>query len=360
MDDLHLDVALLRSRVPNLTVAARAAGLRPATVSNLCTGKIPIGRAEVRTLALLASLAGCTMDELVLRGGKLGMIETGIKALDLLAPVVRGGTVGLVARPGTGQMALLAELLHRLRKKRFATVYWKPVEESVGVAEAVQESESSCGAMEEVYRKIVEDSENRDVVVGADRTTVLSGELFALRERLVAAGIRPVTTILVDARGEAADEETPYGPLDTYVRFDAELTTRGCYPSLDPVASTSTYLEGAHLEPAHALVQQQARRLLRRYRELRPLVIAGREALLSERERSDYDRGERLEAYLTQPFFIAEPYTGKAGEWVPLRHTVEDVRAILEGEADRRSLASLTFRGSLERASIRKEGADEQ
>ena len=126
-DDLLLNVPLLRRRVPNLTVAARSVGLRAATVSDLCTGKIPVGRAEVRTLVGLASLAGCTLDELVLRGGVAGMIETGIKVIDLFGPLVRGGTAGFVARPGTGQMAVMAEILRRLRVQRvFHTIRLAP------------------------------------------------------------------------------------------------------------------------------------------------------------------------------------------------------------------------------------------
>ncbi|GAF23001.1 ATP synthase beta chain [Bacillus sp. JCM 19047] len=81
---LRLNVAFLRKKVPNLTVAAKEIGLRPATVSNLCTGKIPLEKAEVQTLAKLASLAGCLMDDLVLSDDKLRLVETGIKAIDFL------------------------------------------------------------------------------------------------------------------------------------------------------------------------------------------------------------------------------------------------------------------------------------
>lgn len=115
-DSLRLNVALLRRKVPNLTTAARSVGLRPATVSNLCTGKIPVGRAEVRTLVALATLAECSLDELILRGEKVEMIETGIKTLDLFAPLAKNGTVGLVARPGMGQLVILAELFYKMKK----------------------------------------------------------------------------------------------------------------------------------------------------------------------------------------------------------------------------------------------------
>ncbi|WP_353626490.1 hypothetical protein [Bacillus sp. JCM 19041] len=112
MESIRLNVPLLRKRVPNLTKAAKSVGLRPATVSNLCTGKIPIARAEVKTLVLLASLAKCSIDELIIHENSAEMIETGIKAIDLFAPLFKNRTVGLLARPGMGQLALLAEVFY--------------------------------------------------------------------------------------------------------------------------------------------------------------------------------------------------------------------------------------------------------
>lgn len=347
MDELHLNVALLRARVPNLTVAARTAGLRPATVSNLCTGKIPVGKAEVRTLAMLADLAGCTMDELIIRGKPLEMLETGIKVLDLLAPVVKGGMVGLVARPGTGQMALLAELINRFRKKDFATIFWKPSEHTAGVDELLQESEDVCLTAEEIFGRIVHHAERRDVILGADRSMVLSGEMDDMKEKLKSLGVRPVTTLLVDVSGDAVDEEMPYGPLDTFLRFDTELTTRRLFPAIDPIVSTSVLLEGSQLEPQHLSIQQQARKLMRRYRELRPLVQFRGAAKLPETDQLLYLRGERMEAYLSQPFYIAEPYTKKKAEWIPFHEMLEDVRIILDGGADHVSIDELYFTGRL-------------
>jgi len=334
LDDLQLNVPLLRRRVPNLTIAAKSAGLRPATVSNLCTGKIPVGRAEVRTIAILASLAGCTIDELLIRGSSLGMIETGIKALDLLAPLVRGGTIGLVARPGTGQLVLLAELFHRLRGRDYATIMWIPGYDSPGVSDAVHESESACASYEEAKQLLIEARETRDVLIGVDRTMVLSGEVQMLREELKMAGARPVTFVLVDARGEAPDQEAPYGPLETLIKFDTELIARGIYPAIDPLASTSVLLEGLQLESNHQLLQQRARKLLRRYRELRPLAAAGSGwERLSEEDRMLYRQGEQLESLLTQPFYIAEPYTKTAGTWVTLHDTLARVRGIVDAGA---------------------------
>lgn len=351
IDELQLNVPLLRRRVPNLTAAARAAGLRPATVSNLCTGKIPVGRAEVRTVAILAALAGCTLDELIIRGTGASVMETGIKVLDLFAPLVRGGTAGIVARPGMGQLVMLSELFRRLGGDRgYATVFWRPQEDAHGIEDVLAESEAVCRTQDEVFAAVSGFREQRDVLLGADRSVVLSGELLALRERLLESGARPVTTVLVDTRGESVDEDVPYGPLDTMWRFDADMAARTMYPAVDPVASTSTVLEGAQLEAAHLAIQQRARKMLRRYRELRSLVQARGEAKLPEAEVATFRRGQRLEAFLTQPFYVAETFTKRPGEWIALSDTLDGVRRILDGAVDDVETNRLTYIGRLELA----------
>ncbi|WP_274365283.1 hypothetical protein [Paenibacillus thermotolerans] len=347
-EDLQLNVSLLRRRVPNLTAAARAAGLRAATVSNLCTGKIPVGRAEVRTLAILATLANCSLDELIIRGSGVKMIETGIKVLDLFAPVVRGGSVGLVARHGMGQLVMLAELFHRLKKRGFASILWKPEDPDVkGMEDVLPQADSICDSLDEAYRQIVSHKQERDVILGADRSVVISGELMTLREKLREAGLRQPTVVLVDTRFEAPDEEVPYGPLDTLLRFDVDLASRGLFPAVDPVASASTVLEGAQLEAAHLMIQQRARKMLRRYRELRFIVDKQGLEKLPETDIQTYHRGERLEAYLTQPFYTAEPYTKKTGEWLPLQETMDNVRRILDGGTDGIETNQLSYIGAL-------------
>ncbi|MGM0881416.1 MAG: hypothetical protein ACQEXQ_10315 [Bacillota bacterium] len=346
-EELQLNVPLLRRRVPNLTSAAREAGLRAATVSNLCTGKIPVGRAEVRTLVALATLAGCSLDELIIRGSGVRMIETGIKALDLFAPVVRGGTVGFVARPNMGQLVLLAEFMLRMKKRGFATIFWDPNSDAQGINHVQAQSEFTHSTKEEIYKRIAELREEKDILLGVDRSKVLSGELLSLRESLKEVGARPITIALVDIKCEVVDDDGAFGPLDTFWRFDADLISRNIYPAIDPIASTSTVLEGAHLDAVHLATQQRARKLLRRYRELRSLVTAQGFDKISELDLQFYKRGERLEAFLAQPFFVSEPYTKKAGEWLTLYETLEDVKRILDGELDENEPSELFFKGRL-------------
>ncbi|WP_409275148.1 hypothetical protein V1499_07670 [Neobacillus sp. SCS-31] len=348
MEDLRLNVSLLRKRVPNLTSAAKSVGLRPATVSNLCTGKIPIGRAEVRTLAALASLAQCSLDELILKGEAFEMIETKIKTLDLFAPIVKGGTVGLVARPGMGQLVVLSELFLRLKKEGYLSIVLQPEAEGYpGLEDLNEHVDVIVTSIEDALKKISEFGKDREIIFTADRSHVLTGEIFELQEKLQDESIRTVTTFLLDLKGEAVDEELPYGPLETVWNFDADLAARFRFPAVNPISSTSSILEGAYLDQSHLTVKQRAQKLLRRYREVRSLVNVKGIAGIPETEMQTYHRGERLEAYLTQPFYVAEAFTGQKGVDVDLKETIEDVRKIIDGAYDSKEPAELSFLGKL-------------
>ncbi|WML59418.1 hypothetical protein [Neobacillus sp. PS2-9] len=343
MDQLRLNVELLRKRVPNLTVAAAAIGLRPATVSNLCTGKIPLARAEVKTLVTLADLAECTVDDLIIRGSDAEMLETGIKVIDLFAPLTRGGTIGFVARPGMGQLVVLAEIFHRMNLNGFETFFLKPKEDALGLSDVINETKHVCYSVQEAFEKMVNMSK-QTIFLAADRQMVLTGEIYDLIEKLKDAGVTP-TTLLVDLRGEAVDEQDPFGPLDTLLQFDAELVSRKIYPAINPLHSTSVLIEGAKLSKVQLHTQQQAKKILRRYRELRFL---GTE-LIPASERETYHKGLRLEAYFTQPFLITEPFTKKKGVSVSTQMTVADVQRILKGEMDDVDLETLFYVGELKK-----------
>ncbi|WP_404470469.1 hypothetical protein [Sutcliffiella horikoshii] len=347
MENVRLNVALLRRKVPNLTSAAKSVGLRPATVSNLCTGKIPVGRAEVRTITALAELAECSLDELILRGEKVDMIETKIKAIDLLAPLTKGGTNGLVARPGMGQLVVLAELYYRLKRDGYTSIMLLPKGEHPEVEEILDHVDFTVNTIEDAYQKIMELGPNKDIIFTADRGHVANGNIQDLHNKLEKIGMNTVTTFLLDLSGQVVDEDLPYGPLETLWQFDADLAARHKYPAINPLQSTSSVLEGAHLDQHHLTIQQRSQKLLRRYRELRSLVQVRGMDLLPETEIQTYKRGERLEAYLTQPFFVAEPFSGKKGEDVDLPTMLEDIRKILEGSYDSAEVNSLSYIGTI-------------
>jgi F-type H+/Na+-transporting ATPase subunit beta len=329
-EDLQLNVQLLKRRVPNLTKASQSIGLRPATVSNLTTGKTPVGKAEVRTLVALATLAGCTLDELIIRGSGTRMLETGIKVLDVFAPIVRGGTVGLVARPGMGQFVIMSELFRRVKKREYSTLLWLPEKLEPGVSDTIDEANMTCRTLDEVLAEIEKVGHDQDVMLGVEREFVLSGDVLTLKEKLQEMGVRPVTIILADMRGNAMDEDAPYGPLDTLLRFDADLVSRHIFPAIDLVYSTSTVLEGGQLEAHHLTLQQRAKKVMRRYRELRSLVAASGEQRLTDQDKETHEKGERLEAFLAQPFYVAEAFTKKPGEWLSLNDSLEGLRRILD------------------------------
>ncbi|RXJ00660.1 hypothetical protein DS745_11405 [Anaerobacillus alkaliphilus] len=346
-DDLKLNVPLLKRLVPNLTVAAKLAGLRPATVSNLCTGKIPIGRAEVKTLVALATIADCTLDELIIRETGTEMIETGIKVVDLFAPIVRGGTVGLVARPGMGQLVLMGELFFRMKKLNYTTLFLLGNDETQGIDDVVEHSDFCTSSLEELLSKLKGLQAEQEIILGLDRKMLLSGDFFDISDQLRKVTALPITFILVDTLGNAVDENSPYGPLETILRFDMDLVSRRMYPAIDPTLSTSTIIEGAHIDSPHFTIQQRARKLLRRYRELRFIVLEWGIEKLTESDLNVYHRGQRLEAFFTQPFYVAESITKKQGEWISMQETFDSITRILDGAYDDVLVDNLKYIGSL-------------
>lgn len=345
MDDIRLNVALLRRKVPNLTSAAKSMGIRPATVSNLCTGKIDLGKAEVRTLIGLATLANCSIDELIIRGEKLNMIETQIKTLDFFAPLVKGGMTGLVARPGMGQVVILAELMHRFKGSEYTTVFLVPATNHQVLDGTTELADVVTTTIDETFSNL--SSQDREVIFITDKSYMVSGELLDLQEKLLAERIQNITTILVDLSGDVVDEDLPYGPLETLWQLDADLAARHQYPAVHPIYSTSSILEGIDLDQRHFNLRQRAQKLLRRYRELRSMVAVHGIDKIPAAELETYERGERLEAYFTQPFFVAAEVTGQEGKSVSISQTLTDVEQILEGKADRFSVEELRYSGSL-------------
>lgn len=354
-DNLQLNVSLLRRRIPNMTTAAKAVGLRAATVSNLCTGKTPISKAEVGTLVTLAKLAGCSVDELIIYKESTKMIETGIKTIDLFAPIVHGGVIGLVARSGSGQISLAAELCCRMKINKYGTIFWKPNKEDWRLNSIINQADTICTSLEEVYEAMASIHNDGELFLIADREVVINGELMKLQKRLEEAKSLSLTTLLVDILGEAIEEDVPYGPMDTLLKFDINLSKSGVYPSIDPVYSTSTMSEGAMLESTHLSAQQRAKKVLRRYRELRVLAnLYGLEGF-NEADEIIYMRGKLLETYFSQPQYVVEDVTGKQGQWVKLEDTIGDVMRLLNGSYDNMDIQELSYIGALSKSNKVKE-----
>ncbi|KQL57805.1 MULTISPECIES: hypothetical protein [Bacillaceae] len=343
--NLRLNVALLRKKVPNLTVAAKEVGLRPATVSNLCTGKIPLEKAEVQTLVKLASLANCLLDDLVLSDDKLNLVETGIKAIDFFAPLKKGSVIGLLARKEMGQLILVAEVFLRLKKQGFKTMLLHSSDNVPGLMEVQNESEMLASSKESAVELIDKNLVDEDLIILMDRAHVLAGDLTYIKEHDTAKNLKSLTVVLVDLRGEAVDEDLPFGPLDMIWSFDMELVAKKYYPAIHPLFSFS---DESLNESKDLSVQKQVQKYIRRYREMRILYSQKGFEFLPKEEESNFKKGERLEAFFTQPFYIAELYTKKEGETVPHSTAMKDIKEILAGRWNHLPLSHFTNRGSLE------------
>ena len=275
------------------------------------------------------------------------MIETKVKTLDLFAPLAKGGTVGLVARKNMGQLVVLSELFFRLKSEGFTTILLMPEGDFPELQDVLGNVDITTQSIDEAYEKIAALGTEKEIVFAANKSHVVTGGIYELQGRLQQIGMESVTTFLLDLTGEVMDEEMPYGPLETLWQFDADLSARHRFPAVNPVSSTSSVLEGAHMDQNHFFIQQRAQKLLRRYRELRSLVNVRGEENLPASEQQTFKRGERLEAYLTQPFYVAEEYTGQKGESVNLQDTLKDVQAILDGSYDSQDVEELSYIGKL-------------
>jgi len=153
--------------------------------------------------------------------------------------------------------------------------------------------------------------------------------------------------VLFDALGETPEVEgAPYGPLETLWRFDLDLAVRKLYPAVDPLQSTSVLLESAQVEATHLTTVARARALLRRYRDLRIVVPLHGLEKFSADDQLKLRRGERLEAFLSQPFFLTEAYTKLPGAWVPLPEAINGVKRIIDGAADEAATEALRYIGA--------------
>jgi F-type H+/Na+-transporting ATPase subunit beta len=279
------------------------------------------------------------------------MLETGIKALDLLAPLSRGGAAWLRARGGVGLMVLLAELSRRLAQRGGRVVFVRWQERFYRVEDAMRElrelgtddittmvvgrlADPSAGREQALSTgwSVAEafGAEGRDVLLMVDVPPAGLPELESLRSGLRAAGGPGSITLLVfDLVLPNTGFESPVvvpNDWDAYIAFDLQLARRGLFPAIDPLTSTSRLLRDELVGPQHARVAGQVRALLESSRAERGNGAPGPEALST--------RARRLELFQTQPFFVTEPWTARPGESVPFEDTLADYSALVDGAAD--------------------------
>ena len=329
------------------------------------------------------------------------LLETGIKVIDLLTPYPKGGKIGLFGGAGVGKTVLVQELIHNIATEHGGISVFS------GVGERTREGTDLYGEMIEsgvisktalVYGQMNEppgarmrvalsgltmaeyfrDEEGRDTLLFIDnifRFIQAGSEVSALLGRMPSAvGYQPVlatdvgnlqeritstkkgSVTSVQAIYVPADDYTDPAPATTFSHLDAttnlerRLTERGLYPAVDPLASTSRILDPQVVGEEHYNVARGVQEVLQRNRELQDIIAILGIDELSEEDRQTVNRARRIERFLTQPFNVAEAFTGMPGKFVRTADTVRGFKEILEGKHD--DLPEMAFHmvGTIEEA----------
>ncbi len=330
---------------------------------------------------------------------KTEVFETGIKVIDLICPFIKGGKVGLFGGAGVGKTVLLQELIRNVAEVGGGVSVFAGVGEGTREGnELYREMKESgvigktalvFGQMNEVpgararvalsaltMAEYFRDAEGKNVLLfidnifrfsqaGAEVSTLLgrmpsavgyqptlASEMAELQERITSTTKGSITS--VQAIYVPADDITDPAPATTFSHLDSTavlsraLTEIGIYPALDPLASNSSALDPKIVGPEHYAVAREVQKTLQRYKELQDIIsILGIEEL-SEKDRETVDRARRIQRFLSQPFFVAEAFTGRAGKYVPLKDTIRSFREILDGKHDDKPEENFYLKGGIE------------
>ena len=327
------------------------------------------------------------------------LFETGIKVIDLLAPYPVGGKIGLFGGAGVGKTVLILELIHNIAKNRNGySVFTGVGERSREGTDLINDMRESgviartslaFGQMNEppgsrqrvalsalTMAESFRDDEGKDVLLFIDnifRFTQAGSEVSALLGRIPSAvGYQPTlaeemgglqeritstkkgSITSVQAVYVPADDltdpapATTFGHLDSTVVLNRALTEIGIYPAVDPLDSSSTILDPQVVGERHYNVARGVQKMLQRYKDLQDIIaILGMEEL-SDEDKQTVARARKIQRYLSQPFFVAEQFTGAPGKYVKLEDTITGFEKILSGELDDISEQAFYMKGSIE------------
>jgi F-type H+-transporting ATPase subunit beta len=295
------------------------------------------------------------------------MLHTEIKVVDLFAPLVRGGIAEVIAGAGVGKLVLLQELIEATARhgghavclgleERTHTTNGLMLEmRGAGVDHSLTMVFAQRGDDHREHEQVIAAGltiaeyfrdRGEDVLLLADRQLVLH-QLDSLRSRVGTTATGAITAIVFDMMHEDGSSTTTSDAVDSRLVFSAALAKQRLYPAVDPLKSASQLLDSKYVGAQHVAVAHQARDLLARYAELHDAVETnGLESLASD-DRSVAVRARRIQRFLTQPFVVAEPWTGQPGEQVALADTIAGVSAILAGRYDDVPEDDLRFIGVL-------------
>jgi F-type H+-transporting ATPase subunit beta len=338
------------------------------------------------------------------------MFETGIKVIDLLAPYAQGGKVGLFGGAGVGKTVIIQELIHNLaqehgglsafcgvgERSREGNDLWLEMKES-GVLDKTMlvfgQMNEPPGArmrvaltgltMAEYFR----DQEGQDVLLFIDNIfrfvqagsevsallgrmpsqvgyqPTLSSEMGQLQERITSTRKGSVTSI--QAIYVPADDLTDPAPASAFAHLNATTTLsrsiaeKGIYPAVDPLDSTSTILKREILGDEHFEVANEVKQVLQRYKELQDIIAILGIDELSDDDRVTVNRARKLERFLSQPFHVAEQFTGTPGTFVPIAESIRGFKEILEGKHDDLPERAFFMKGTIDEVVADARGSSE-
>ena len=329
------------------------------------------------------------------------ILETGIKVVDLIAPYAKGGKIGLFGGAGVGKTVLIMELINNVAKEHGGLSVFTGVGERTREGNDLYREMQESGVIEKtalVYGQMNEppgarmrvalsgltmaeyfrDKEGQDVLLFIDnifRFTQAGSEVSALLGRMPSAvGYQPTLATEMGALQERitstkkgsitsvqavyvpADDLTDPAPATTFAHLDAttvlsrQISSLGIYPAVDPLESTSRILTPEVVGLEHYQVARQVQSILQRYQELQDIIAIFGMDELSEEDKTTVARARRIQNFLSQPFSVAEQFTGMQGKYVPLKETIRGFKEIIEGKHDSLPESAFLFVGSIEEA----------
>ena len=335
------------------------------------------------------------------QGTEVEIFETGIKVIDLLAPYIKGGKIGLFGGAGVGKTVLIMELINNIAKGHGGLSVFAGVGERTREGRDLYDEMTESGVLSKtslVYGQMNEppgarlrvgltgltiaenfrDKEGQDVLLFIDnifrftqagsevsallgRTPSAVGyqpnlatEMGALQERITSTKTGSITS--VQAVYVPADDLTDPAPATTFSHLDAttvlsrRIASLGIYPAVDPLDSTSKALDADIVGNEHYTVAREVQAVLQRYKELQDIIaILGMDEL-SDEDKMTVSRARKIEKFFSQPFSVAEQFTGMAGKYVPIKETVRGFKEILEGKHDDLPEQAFLYVGTIEEA----------
>ena len=327
------------------------------------------------------------------------ILETGIKVVDLICPYAKGGKIGLFGGAGVGKTVLIMELINNIAKEHGGISVFTGVGERTREGNDLYNEMKQSGVLAKtalVYGQMnappgarmrvglsgltmaeyFRDVKHQDVLLFIDnifRFTQAGSEVSALLGRMPSAvGYQPTLATEMGALQERitstkegsitsvqavyvpADDLTDPAPATTFAHLDATtvldrgISSLGIYPAVDPLASTSRILNPEILGREHYEVARDVQRILQRYKELQDIIAIMGMDELSDEDKLTVNRARKVQRFLSQPFTVAEEFTGMTGKYVPLKETIRGFREIIEGKHDSLPESAFLFAGSID------------